>query len=340
MDRPSFYNIPTAPFPCSLLNLEYLKSLSFKRLPCLRSRGDACFAPARQNCARVGWRRSPPSAEPCPFLSSTPRSNRSQTSRLSMDILSRAKYHSSGKIYLSKKTSKLSVTESSKLCANFPFFFCYCFVLIYNIRESPLGSIEYDIIIKEKRMEVIIDRERVGSKVMLRVLAVTLFVALTALSAFVRIPLPFTPVPFTLQTLFVLLSGSLLGRRLGSLAQGLYMLLGLTGLQVFTGAGSGSLYLFGPTGGYIAGFIPASFLAGYLCTRGKQKLPAVFAGFLFADLVLLLCGTLWLKVIISCSLSRAFLLGFLPFVPGDILKVIFAALIHRKLSARIKTALF
>ena len=189
-------------------------------------------------------------------------------------------------------------------------------------------------------MEAIINRELIRDKGIYRVLAVTVFVILTAISAFVRIPLGFTPVPLTLQTFFVLLSGSLLGRKLGFLTQSIYMLLGLTGFQVFTGSGVGSLYLFGPTGGYIAGFVLASFLAGGLFLREKQGWMVVFFGLLFADLVLLSCGMLWLKVSLSCSLSRAFLLGFLPFIPGDILKVIFAAVIHRKLRLRIKAAIY
>jgi len=189
-------------------------------------------------------------------------------------------------------------------------------------------------------MEAIINRELIRDKRVCRVLAVTGFVILTALSAFVRIPLPFTPVPFTLQTFFVLLSGSLLGRRLGLFTQSLYMFLGIFGFQVFTGTGSGSLYLFGPTGGYIVGFVLASFLAGGLFAREKQSWLVVFLGLLFADLALLFCGTLWLKISLSCPLSQAFLLGFLPFIPGDILKIIFAAVIHRKLRSRIKAAIY
>jgi len=189
-------------------------------------------------------------------------------------------------------------------------------------------------------MEAIINRELIRDKRICRVLVVTVFALLTALSAFVRIPLAFTPVPLTLQTFFVLLSGSLLGRRLGVFTQGLYMLLGLTGFQVFTGTGVGSLYLFGPTGGYIAGFVLASFVAGGLFTREKQGWPVVLLTLLFADLVILFCGMLWLKITLSCPLTRAFLLGFLPFIPGDLLKVILAAAVHRKLRSRIKAAIY
>ncbi|MFA5092756.1 MAG: biotin transporter BioY [Candidatus Omnitrophota bacterium] len=188
-------------------------------------------------------------------------------------------------------------------------------------------------------MENIIRRELVSSKKICQVLAVGAFVILTALSAFVRIPLPFTPVPFTLQTFFVLLSGALLGRKLGFFAQTTYMFLGLTGSQVFTGLGSGSLYLLGPTGGYIVGFILAAYLAGNLLNNAQQNNATVFLKLLFADFVILFCGTLWLKTILSCSLSKAFLIGFLPFVLGDCLKVLLATVVYSKIHVRVKSVL-
>jgi len=189
-------------------------------------------------------------------------------------------------------------------------------------------------------MEAIIKRELVTDKRVCQLLAVVSFVALTALSAFVRIPLPFTPVPLTLQTLFVLLSGALLGRRLGLFTQGLYMFSGFVGLQVFTGLGSGILYLLGPTGGYIFGFLLAAFFAGSLFVKEKQGVATVFLKFLFCDFIILFSGMLWLKIILSCSLAQAFLLGVLPFVFGDILKVILATAVYIKTHSRIKAALY
>lgn len=189
-------------------------------------------------------------------------------------------------------------------------------------------------------METIINKELIIDKKICRVAAVGVFIVLTALSAFVRIPLPFTPVPLTLQTFFVLLSGALLGRKLGAFTQVSYMLLGLAGQQVFTGSGSGSLYLLGPTGGYIIGFILAAYFSGSFLT-GKEKSSAyVFLKLLSADLIILLSGTLWLKTSLSCSLSKAFLLGFLPFLFGDILKVILATAVYKKIHLRIKGALY
>ncbi len=173
-----------------------------------------------------------------------------------------------------------------------------------------------------------------------RALAVIVFIILTAFSAFVRIPLPFTPVPLTLQTLFVIFSGALLGRRLGVFSQAGYVLLGLTGFEVFTGFGSGTLYLLGPTGGYLVGFILASFITGKLFSEAAHQRRRTFVVFLCAGAVILFSGTLWLKAYLSCSFSQAFLLGFLPFVPGDLLKVVFATVAFDKIHSRIKESLY
>jgi len=188
-------------------------------------------------------------------------------------------------------------------------------------------------------MEITIERELIRDKRVCRLLSVGAFIVLTALSAFVRIPLPFTPVPFTLQTFFVLLSGALLGRKLGVFAQAAYLFLGLTGQQVFTGLGSGGLYLLGPTGGYIVGFVLAAFFAGNLLIKEKQSGLAVFMKLLIADFIILFSGMFWLKVSLSCSLSKAFLLGFLPFVLGDVLKVALATAVYLKMRLRVKAVI-
>ncbi|MDD5115592.1 MAG: biotin transporter BioY [Candidatus Omnitrophica bacterium] len=189
-------------------------------------------------------------------------------------------------------------------------------------------------------MESILERNIAVDKRIYRVLAVVVFIALTAFAAFVRIRLPFTPVPLTLQTFFVLFSGALLGRKLGVFSQTGYLLLGLTGSQVFTGLGSGPLYLLGPTGGYVAGFILASFFTGSLFSGSRSSRLNTFLVFLCADFIILLCGTLWLKIISSCSFTQAFLAGFLPFILGDTIKVIAATAVFNKIHSRIKAFLY
>ena len=158
------------------------------------------------------------------------------------------------------------------------------------------------------------------------------FVIFTILGAFVRIPLPFTPVPLTLQTMFVLLSGAYLGGGWGSIAQLIYLCLGILGLPVFSGAGSGLLYLSGPTAGYIWGFVLAAFFVGR-CLRHKQNsLFFIFAVFCLGDLLLLLCGLVWLKIIFVYPLQKLLFIGFLPFLAGDLLKAWAASLIYFKLA--------
>src|SRR5512137_1746469 len=111
-------------------------------------------------------------------------------------------------------------------------------------------------------MELSLHTELIRSKAASRAAAVAVFAVLSMLGAFVRIPIPWSPVPLTLQTFFVLLSGACLGRRLGAVSQVCYVLVGIAGLPVFSQAGSGLLYLAGPTGGYLAGFIAASLWIG------------------------------------------------------------------------------
>jgi biotin transport system substrate-specific component len=185
-------------------------------------------------------------------------------------------------------------------------------------------------------MEGILTKEFIVSKRLCKSLGVAAFIILTALSAFVRIPLPFTPVPLTLQTFFVLLSGAFLGAGFGALSQLGYIFLGLSGLSVFTSTGSGLLYLSGPTGGYLAGFVLASFFLGKSLKFSRNKFLATFILFCAADIVLLSTGTLWLHFISAQSLSKVILIGFLPFIPGDLLKAWLATALYLKLSPRLR----
>lgn len=184
-------------------------------------------------------------------------------------------------------------------------------------------------------MEAIFNREIILNKTLCRIIGVFIFVIFTALGAFVRVPLPFTPVPITLQTFFVLLSAASLGANLGALTQLVYISLGISGIPVFSGAASGLLYLFGPTGGYIAGFVLAALIAGRLIRRSKGGLFSIFGILFFADLVILSLGSIWLKFLLGYSLNKALLAGFLPFIPGDILKVLVAAIIYSRSKERI-----
>jgi biotin transport system substrate-specific component len=183
-------------------------------------------------------------------------------------------------------------------------------------------------------MEAILKKEIVLSKTTCRMIGVCIFVALTALGAFVRVPLPFTPVPLTLQTIFVLLSGAFLGNRLAIISQLSYILLGVTGLPIFTGAGSGLLYIAGPTGGYLFGFMAAALITGGLMRSGGKSKVIIFAIFCLADLMLLLCGAAWLKFSLNLSFGKSIFIGVIPFIAGDTLKALAATFIYSGLKNR------
>jgi biotin transport system substrate-specific component len=143
---------------------------------------------------------------------------------------------------------------------------------------------------------------------------------IVALSALLEIRLPFTPVPITAQTLAVLLVGALLGGRRGALSLAVYLAEGAAGLPVFAGGGAGPAYILGPTGGYLAGFVAAAFLTGWLAEHGwDRRAWSAFLAMLFGNLAIYLLGTAWLATLVGPA--QAVALGVAPFVAGDLLKI-------------------
>jgi biotin transport system substrate-specific component len=153
---------------------------------------------------------------------------------------------------------------------------------------------------------------------------VVAFSLLTALAAQIAIPLPFTPVPLTGQVFVVLLTGALLGSRLGALAMAAYLFEGATGLPFFYGGRGGAAHLFSLTAGYLWAYPLAAFVTGYLAERGwdRRYLPAVVAMSLGSALILL--GG-WMGLLVFMSPAQAFMQGVAPFVVGDIIKIALAA---------------
>ena len=153
---------------------------------------------------------------------------------------------------------------------------------------------------------------------------------LTAMAAQVSVPLPFTPVPFTLQPMVVLLGAAALGSRLGMLSQVLYLAAGIAGLPVFAASAvlpPGLGRLLGPTGGYLMSYPFAAFVAGALAERGfdRQFLTSVLA--MGAGLLVVFTGGVaWMAWgAVPLGLTRALAVGFYPFLLADLLKVLLAA---------------
>lgn len=162
-----------------------------------------------------------------------------------------------------------------------------------------------------------------------------LFAALAAVGAFLRIPVPL--VPFTLQFLFTNLAGLLLGKKLGAVSVGVYVLLGLMGLPIFTGGG-GIGYLVHPTFGYLIGFILGAWVAGWFVQRrgGNRFSTYLWAGFLNMGVVFLL-GMVHYFLIASyyihspIGVGSLFLTFCLPFLPGDIALSVLSAVLACRL---------
>lgn len=158
-----------------------------------------------------------------------------------------------------------------------------------------------------------------------RLVAIVSGAVLLALSS--RVEIPMEPVPFTLQTLAVILAGGLLGWRLGLLAVLLWLAAGAAGLPVFAGGASGWERFLGQTGGYLAGFAVAAPVVGWLAERGwnGRKPFHAFAAGLIGHAFCLLPGAAWLATFVGRS--DAVRDGLLPFLPGAILKSVAAVLV-------------
>ncbi len=149
---------------------------------------------------------------------------------------------------------------------------------------------------------------------------------LVSLSAQWAIPLPFSPIPITGQTLAVLLVGALLGARRGTLCLLTYLLEGSAGLPVFAGGRAGVGVLFGPTGGYLLGFVAAAWVSGWLAERGwDRRRGTAFLAMALGNLAIYVFGMAWLSRFAGGG--HVVELGLLPFVPGDILKLIIGTLL-------------
>jgi biotin transport system substrate-specific component len=145
-----------------------------------------------------------------------------------------------------------------------------------------------------------------------------------AFAAQAAIPLPFTPVPITLQPFAVLLVGAALGARRGALALVAYLLEGAIGMPVFAAGAAGVGSILGPSGGYLIGFIPAAFVTGWFAERGwDRRFLTTWAAMALGSTMIFACGLPWLAF--YAGWDQVLALGFWPFLPGDLVKQLAAA---------------
>ncbi|MGB9867201.1 MAG: biotin transporter BioY [Bacillota bacterium] len=164
-------------------------------------------------------------------------------------------------------------------------------------------------------------------KILVLLLISGLLAAVTAALSLLRIPLPGTPVPITGQSLGPMLSGIILGRKYGALSQIVYLLLGAVGLPVFAGGRGGPGVLFGPSGGYLWGFVLGAWVTGYLFEKLQPtSFMGAFCCTVIGGILVVYClGIIQLCIVAKLSLKAALLAGALPFIPGDLFKAAVAA---------------
>lgn len=149
---------------------------------------------------------------------------------------------------------------------------------------------------------------------------------LVALAARISLPLPFTPVPLTLQNFAVLLVGLLLGRRAGFAALVLYLTEGAAGLPVFSPMGLGGIaQLLGPTGGYLMAYPVVAYLAGWIAERDRSSFARSALAATLAEIFLFIAGVSWLMIFFHVPLVRAAQFGLYPFFFAEVMKVLLAA---------------
>jgi biotin transport system substrate-specific component len=165
----------------------------------------------------------------------------------------------------------------------------------------------------------------------------SLMAALTAVGAYIHVPIG--PVPIVLSTLFVILSGLLLGSRWGIASMGLYLLVGAIGIPVFAGGKGGFAHFFGPTGGYLLGYVLASWVIGFISEKSRGLLILDILAVLVGSLLIYGLGVPWLKMITHFSWQKALIIGMFPFLIGDAIKAAAAVVLARSVRPILKRQL-
>lgn len=167
---------------------------------------------------------------------------------------------------------------------------------------------------------------------------VGLMTAIICVLAPFSMPIPISPTPISLGTLAIYFVMTVLGLKLGTISVVVYILLGLVGLPVFTGFIGGPGKLFGPTGGYIIGYIFMALISGYFIDKWNNKLLPSLLGMILSTMALYLFGSLWLAYQASYTLPHALMIGAVPYIPGDLVKLALAVSLGRQVRKRLPRA--
>ena len=165
-----------------------------------------------------------------------------------------------------------------------------------------------------------------------------LMAAVTCIAGPLSLALPFSPVPISLTNLAIYFSVYILGMRRGTISYLVYLLLGLVGLPVFSAFTSGPAKLFGPTGGYLIGFIFMALICGYCIDRWNGQIIMSLVGMAAGTAVTYIFGTVWLAYQADLSFGKALAVGVYPFIAGDIAKMALTLLVAPQVRVRVRRA--
>lgn len=203
-----------------------------------------------------------------------------------------------------------------------------------------LTQYHYDTTIlqnKQTERTFIMPKETIASKRTFSTAQMTLAAIMTAITCVLgplSIPIPISPVPITLTNLVIYFTVCFLGWKLGTVSYLLYLIIGLIGFPVFSAFGSGFGKLFGPTGGYLIGFIFMAVICGLTFEKSSKK-PVLFAGLVLGSAVNYLFGTLWLAWQAHLTFPQALMAGVIPYLPGDLVKILLAVFLAPVIKKRL-----
>ncbi len=149
------------------------------------------------------------------------------------------------------------------------------------------------------------------------------------------IPIPISPVPITLVNMVIFFAVIILGWKLGTLATLIYLLLGMIGVPVFSNFGSGLAKVIGPTGGYMVGYIFMGIICGIVAEKTSNRI-LMFLGFAVGMVVIYAFGTAWLAYQAGLTFTQALWMGVIPYIPGDIVKMVVAILVAPPIRDRLR----
>lgn len=157
--------------------------------------------------------------------------------------------------------------------------------------------------------------------------AVGLMAALLCIFGPMVLVLPFTPIPISLATLFLYLTAFVLGYQLATVSCLIYLMLGFVGLPVFSGFAGGAGRLLGPTGGYLIGYLLLVLVSGYFIEKFSGQWYMYLLGMVVGTVILYTFGTVWLAYSTKITFTEALMAGVIPFLPGDMVKIMMILLV-------------